>query len=36
MLYESIPKTVGMGYAIVALIMLVLLFLRGKFNRRIG
>ena len=36
MVIESIPKTVGMGYAIVALIMLVLLFLRGKFNRRIG
>lgn len=36
MVIESIPKTAGMAYAIVALIVLVILFVRGKFNRRIG
>ena len=32
----EIAKVAGMAYAIVATIMLVLIFRKGKFNRRIG
>lgn len=36
MVIESIPKFVGMAYAIVATIMIVFLLRRGKFSRRKG
>ena len=36
MVIESIPKAVGMGFAVVVSLLVVVLLLRGKFNRRIG
>ena len=36
MVIDSIPKFVGMAYAIVATIMIVMMFRRGKFSMRIG
>ena len=36
MVIESIPKAVGMAYAIIATLIIVLLLRRGKFNKRIG
>jgi polyferredoxin len=36
MVVESIPKAVGMGFAVLVSVLVVVLLLRGKFNRRIG
>ena len=36
MVIESIPKAVGMGFAVLVSLLVVVLLLRGKFNRRIG
>lgn len=36
MVIESIPKAVGMGFAVLVSLLVGLLLLRGKFNRRIG
>src|SRR4030042_6950581 len=36
MVIESIPKTAGMIYAIVASLLMVLLLRTGRFNKRIG
>ncbi|MDY6893782.1 MAG: 4Fe-4S binding protein [Chloroflexota bacterium] len=36
MVIESIPKVVGMAYAIVATLVIVLLLRSGRFNKRIG
>ncbi len=36
MVIDSIPKAVGMGFAVLVSLLVVVLLLRGKFNRRIG
>jgi len=36
MVVESIPKAVGMGFAVLVSVLVVVLLLRGRFNRRIG
>ena len=36
MVVESIPKSVGMGFAVLVSLVVAVLLLRGKFNRRIG
>jgi len=36
MVVESIPKAVGMGFAVLVSVLVVVLLLRGKFNRRTG
>jgi polyferredoxin len=36
MVVESIPKAVGMGFAVLVSVLVVVLLLRGKFKRRIG
>lgn len=36
MVIDSIPMVVGMAYAIIATLMIVVLLRRGKFNKRVG
>jgi ferredoxin-type protein NapH len=36
MVIDSIPKAVGMGFAVLVSLLVIVLLLRGKFNRRMG
>lgn len=36
MILDSVPKTVGMAYAVIASIAVAVLLIKGKFNRRAG